>query len=123
MLGNFCSRSGKLKLLKIESSDVQCYYQGIMYFAGIIKRDLQLANKANCTATDINNFVNAFQGLMTKCTEAKFDLAWFSLKSEERFHSNDVVLTYFENNLLPAFKIHSSIWVLKSAGVLIPIIE
>ena len=84
-----------------------------------LKRDLQfyLRNKVNCTATDINYFVNAFQGLITECTETEFDQAWTSLKSE-KFHSNHIVLNYFESNLLPAFKIHSSIWVLKSAGVL-----
>ena len=85
-----------------------------------LKRDLQfyLRNKANCTATDINYFVNAFQGLITECTETEFDQAWTSLKSEKKFHSNHIVLNYFESNLIPAFKIHSSIWVLKSAGVL-----
>jgi len=79
------------------------------------KRDLQfyLRNKANCTATDINYFVNTFQGLMTECTETEFDQVWISLKGEKRFHSNHVVLNYFESNLLPAFKMHSSIWVLK----------
>lgn len=40
------------------------------------------------------------------------------MKSEKRFHSNHVVLNYFESNLLHAFKMHSSMWILKSAGVL-----
>ena len=40
-----------------------------------LTRNLQfyLRNKANCTATDINYLVHAFQGLMTECTEAEFD--------------------------------------------------
>ena len=42
-----------------------------------LKRDLQfyLRNKANSTATDINYFVNAFQSLITECTETEFDQA------------------------------------------------
>ena len=87
-----------------------------------LKRDLQfyLRNKANCTATDVNYFANAFQDLMTEPTETEFDQAWTTLKREKKFHANHLILNYFESKLLPAFKMHSSIWVLKSAGVLNP---
>lgn len=87
-----------------------------------LKRDLQfyLRNKANCTPTDVNYFTNAFQDLMTESTETEFDRAWTTLKKEKKFCANHLTLNYFESKLLPAFKMHSSIWVLKSAGVLNP---
>ena len=42
------------------------------------------------------------------------------LEKEKKFRAIHLTLNYFESKLLPAFKMHSSIWVLKSAGVLNP---
>ena len=46
-----------------------------------------------------------------------FDQAWSALKDKHHFECNKTVLNYFENKLLPTFKSHSSIWVLKGAGI------
>ena len=56
---------------------------------------------------------------MVETTEIEFDQAWSVLMKETK-KSNDLVRNYFQNKLLPAFKAHSSIWILKSAGVANP---
>ena len=76
-----------------------------------------LKGKANCNATDISFFVQSFKGLMSEETAESFDQVWSALKDKHHFECNKTVLNYFENKLLPTFKSHSSIWVLKGAGI------
>lgn len=57
---------------------------------------------------------------MSEATEVEFERAWSDLKDNKYFISNDLVCHYFEHKLLPAFKVHSSIWVLKSARIVNP---
>ena len=77
-----------------------------------------LKTKGNCTAAEINYFTNAFRGLMkNELTESDFDRAWAELKNSEEFTSKPKIITYFEQNLLPSFKAHAAIWVLKTAGI------
>lgn len=66
---------------------------------------------------EINFFSNIFKELMSEIIEIEFDRAWHHLKDSVQFHNNEVVINYFEKNLLPAFKTRSSIWLLKSIGV------
>ena len=54
---------------------------------------------------------------MSEETAESFDQVWSALKDKHHFECNKTVLNYFENKLLPTFKSHSSIWVLKGAGI------
>ena len=54
---------------------------------------------------------------MSEETEESFDQMWSTLKDGRQFECNKNVLNYFENRLLPTFKAHSSIWILKGAGI------
>ena len=54
---------------------------------------------------------------MMERTEEEFDATWLEIKEKSIFQGNKLVLSYFENKLLLAFKCHASIWVLKSSGV------
>ena len=84
-----------------------------------LERDLHfsLKNTANCTASEINYFANVFKQLILEVTEVEFDRAWNDLHDNTHFGNHELVRSYFEKKLLPAFKTHSSIWLLKSAGV------
>ena len=91
-----------------------------LYCWNHIQNDLHwhLKTKGNCTAAEINYFTNAFRGLMkNELTESDFDRAWAELKNSEEFTSKPKIITYFEQNLLPSFKAHAAIWVLKTAGI------
>ena len=57
---------------------------------------------------------------MQESTETEFDDSWAIFKEETLFKTKPIVLRYFSTNLLPVFKQSSSIWVLKSAGVINP---
>ena len=57
---------------------------------------------------------------MQETTEIDFDRSWCDFKDKDPFQTKTVVRNYFETNLLPVFKHNSSIWVLKSAGVINP---
>lgn len=83
-----------------------------------MERDLHyyLKSKANCTATEISYFANAFKQLMNEPLEEDFDSLWNVIRKSSHFTRHSVVLNYFEKRLIPTFKVHSSIWVLKSAG-------
>ena len=84
-----------------------------------IERDLHfyLKSKANCTATEISYFANAFKQLINEPLEEDFDALWSVLKTSTLFTRHNVILNYFEKRLIPTFKVHSSIWLLKSAGL------
>ena len=84
-----------------------------------LERDLHfhLKQKANCTATEISYFANAFKRLMNEPSEVEFSQLWESLKISPFFKKNNAVEKYFETKLIPTFKSHSAIWVLKSAGL------
>ena len=79
-----------------------------------------LKNTANCNASEIFYYANTFKELMMIDTEVEFEQAWLTLKSNHFFSEKPKVCNYFNDRLLPAFKAHSAIWVLKSAGVLNP---
>lgn len=53
-------------------------------------------------------------------TEAEFDRLWNVEKKKDHFTKRSKVLSYFEGNLIPAFRVHASIWVLKAAHVPTP---
>lgn len=57
---------------------------------------------------------------MQETTETDFDNYWDTFKKETLFITKPIVHRYFSNNLLPVFRQNSSIWVLKSAGVVNP---
>ena len=77
-----------------------------------------LKNHAKCTAEELNQFVNAFQQLMhNQVTEAEFDAEWNRLKNTDLSISKPTIVHYFENSLIPMFKLHAAIWILKSAGI------
>ncbi|XP_019860323.1 PREDICTED: uncharacterized protein LOC109588616 [Amphimedon queenslandica] len=57
---------------------------------------------------------------MMEETEDDLDKLWRDIKVNERFQGKQVVLNYFENRLLPAFKTHAAIWILKEVGVTNP---
>ena len=76
-----------------------------------------LRNRSNCTSEEISFFSNSFKRLMMNGTEVEFDREWENLKSNYHFISNTKICNYFETKLLPSFKEHASIWVLKAAGV------
>ena len=87
-----------------------------------LEQDLHyyLKQKANCNAGEISYFANVLKELMQQTTETEFDNCWDEFKMEGPFQSKALVRNYFEKNLLPIFKETSSIWVLKSAGVVNP---
>ena len=76
-----------------------------------------LKTKANASANDISFYVQNFKKLMMEETEDDFDKVWGVMRVNQRFQGSKVVLNYFDNRLLPQFKAHASIWVLKAAGV------
>ena len=80
-----------------------------------LERDLHFYLKnANCQPSKISFYVNAFKALMIEEREEDFNAAWISVK---KTFTNSTVLQYFEKKLLPAFKVHSSIWKLREMGV------
>ena len=90
-----------------------------LFCSNHLQQDLirYLKGKANCNATDISFFVQSFKQLLSEETEESFDQMWSTLKDGRQFECNKNVLNYFENRLLPTFKAHSSIWILKGAGI------
>ena len=77
-----------------------------------------LKNHAKCTAEELNQFVNAFQQLIhNQVTEAEFEVEWNKLKNTDLFMSKPTIIHYSENSLIPMFKLHAAIWILKSAGI------
>lgn len=46
-------------------------------------------------------------------TESDYDRAWAELKNTDEFTSKPKIITYFEQNLIPSFKAHAAIWILK----------
>ena len=70
-----------------------------------------LKSKDNCNLKEIS------KALMMEKIEKEFDDSWVEMRQKSFSQGNSVVLSYFENKLLPAFKCHASIWILKSAGV------
>jgi len=56
---------------------------------------------------------------MQECTKTEFDDSWDKLK-EVPFKTKPLVQCYFSKALVPVFEQSSSIWVLKSAGVVNP---
>ena len=93
-----------------------------VYYWNHLEQDLHyyLKQKANCNAGEISYFANVLKELMQQTTETEFDNCWDEFKMEGPFQSKALVRNYFEKNLLPIFKETSSIWVLKSAGVVNP---
>ena len=90
-----------------------------VFYWNHLEQDLihYLKGKANCNATDISFFVQSFKELMSEETAESFYQAWSALKDKHQFECNKTVLNYFENKLLPIFKSHSSIWVLKGVSI------
>ena len=67
-----------------------------------------LKNHAKCTAEELNQFVNAFQQLIhNQVTEAEFEVEWNKLKNTDLFMSKPTIIHYFENSLIPMFKLHA----------------
>lgn len=94
-----------------------------LYCWNHIENDLlwYLKNKANCTAEEVNYFVNALKALMlNNDTEIDFDREWEKLRNNEYFSRNSKICQYFTDNLIPAFKRHSAIWILRNAKVSSP---
>ena len=89
-----------------------------------IENDLlwYLKNSCNCTPEDIFYYVNAWKNLVKNETEVEFDREFEDMKSMDRFLEKPKVLQYFLKNLIPVFKGHAAIWVLKEAGIQHPTI-
>ena len=76
-----------------------------LYCWNHIENDLlwYLKNKANCTAEEVNYFVNALKALMlNNDTEIDFDREWEKLRNNECFSQNSKICKYFTDNLIPA---------------------
>lgn len=81
----------------------------IFIFTGRIQ---QITNQLN------QLYLNSFKSLMIQENEADFDELWDNLKTS--ITKPPCILKYFEEQLLPAFNAHSSIWVLKNTGIADP---
>jgi len=81
-----------------------------------LERDLHfyLKNNANCQPSKVSFYGNTFKALMIEESEDDFNAAWIRVK---KTFTNSIVLRYFEQKLLPAFKEHSSIWKLRGMGI------
>lgn len=90
-----------------------------LYCWNHLVRDLQwhLKGPCNCSADEINYFVNLFRKLQSIERSDKFCHQWLSARENNHFHKKPKVLNYFENKLLPVFKKYASIWVLRDAQV------
>ena len=91
-----------------------------LYCWNHLENDLHwhLKKICNCTAEQISYFANAFKNLMANhLNEVDFDNSWKLLKQNKEFISNNKVLNYFQDRLIPAFKAHSAIWTLRAAGI------
>ena len=84
-----------------------------------LETDLRWYLKKVCNATpeDINFFVNKWKDLIDNETEVDFDRDWDDMSNSDRFVARPKVLKYFADNIIPVFKAHAAIWVLKDAGV------
>ena len=84
-----------------------------------IENDLHWYLKNNCNSTpeDLNYFVNIWKDLVRNDMEVDFDREWEMLQNNNNFLSKPKVSDYFKNNLIPSFKAHSAIWILKAAGI------
>ena len=87
-----------------------------------LTRDLQwyLKNQGNCTAEEINFFTNTFRRLTTEDNEIDFDRMFNELLDKNEFLHNKKVSSYFQSNLIPSFKEHAAIWILKTAAITNP---
>ena len=74
-----------------------------------------LRNKCNCSPHEVNKAITTFQTLMILTTENELDNHWQQTKSNSGFKPK--VMQYFEKHLLPKFKKHGSVWVLRQAGI------
>ena len=85
-------------------------------FFTVLERDLHfyLKNTANCQSSEISFYASAFKSLMIEESEEEFDKSWTNFKESI---TSSCVLRYFEQKLLPTFKKHSSIWILKEMGI------
>uniref|UniRef100_A0A1X7UXJ5 SWIM-type domain-containing protein n=1 Tax=Amphimedon queenslandica TaxID=400682 RepID=A0A1X7UXJ5_AMPQE len=57
---------------------------------------------------------------MLETTEANFEKAWSHCRHRKRFLANNKVCNYFDKTLIPVFKAHSAIWILRKAGIVNP---
>ena len=81
-----------------------------------LERDLHfyLKNSANCKPSEISYYANAFKELMIAESEDELNKVWNNTKAS---FTNQTVLKYFEQRLIPTFKEHSSVWKLRELGV------
>lgn len=79
-----------------------------------------LKSKANCKSSEISYYANIFKQLMLETTEANFEKAWSNYRHCKWFVTNTKVCNYFEKTLIPVFKAHSAIWILRKAGIVNP---
>ena len=79
-----------------------------------------LKSKANCKSSEISYYTNIFKQLMLETTEANFEQAWSKYSQSKLFVANSKASNYFENTLIPVFKAHSAIWILRKAGIANP---
>lgn len=54
---------------------------------------------------------------MLETTEGNFEFTWSNHNTSKQFTTNSKVLNYFDKTLMPTFKSHSSIWILRKAGI------
>lgn len=54
---------------------------------------------------------------MLETTEVNFEGTWSKYSNSKHFTANVKVHNYFQKTLLPVFKAHSSVWVLRKAGI------
>lgn len=73
-----------------------------------------LKNTANCKPSEISYYANTFKELMIEESEEEFDKGWNEIKAS---FTNQTVLKYFEQRLIPAFKEHSSVWKLREMEI------
>jgi len=73
-----------------------------------------LKNSANCKPSEISYCAITFKELIIEESEEEFNKAWNNIKAS---FTNQTVLKYFEQILIPAFKEHSSVWKLRKMGI------
>ena len=57
---------------------------------------------------------------MLETTEANFEQAWSKYSQSKLFVANSKASNDFQNTLIPVFKVHSAIWILRKAGIANP---
>lgn len=91
-----------------------------LYCWNHLERDLHwhLKTKCNSSPEEVSYFTNTFKQLINaSTTEIEFDRDWEELKGNERFMAKPKICNYFQTNLIPVFKAHAAIWILKAAGI------